>query len=202
MIGHDGFASKSGILFGGALIIAFAVAPLSATTVRKISPATPPLKDSLPPAQLDATIATALSDGAGKRRAGLLCLPNGKLRVRDFASSAIAFRATVAQALDDRKSAYPALVANGTALSVSLVLINANLCARSWGAFGRGDRISLSGTTSVTFEWTFKRALVEHHATEQVTLIVPHDDAVAPEEILLRAVGQLVDKIGAEDKAA
>ncbi len=81
-------------------------------------------------------------------------------------------------------------------------MINANLCARSWGAFGRGDRVSLSGTTSVTFEWVFKRALVERHATERVTLTVPRDDAAAPEDILLRAVGQLVDQIGADDKAA
>ncbi|MFM9934950.1 MAG: hypothetical protein ACKVOL_01990, partial [Novosphingobium sp.] len=144
----------------------------------------------------------ALGDHAGQRRAGLLCMPNGGMKVRDFVSSNFAFKSIVDQALQDMKPKAAVLVADGTTLTISLKGIKAKLCARSWGAFGKGDRVSLTGTATVTFDWSVVRPSREHHATAEVTLDVAHADAAAPEEILRQTVNRLLEAILASASAA
>lgn len=164
--------------------------------------AAPPAVVALPPAMLNVTIAAGLADRAGPRRAGALCFPHGAFKVRNFAANDAAFRTIVERALRNRKAALPALVANGTTLTISLKAIKANLCARGWGAFGQGDRVSLSGNAAVTFDWAFDAMPLARRATTEVVVEASHEEGATPEEILRRAVNLVLDVIAEGSKAA
>ena len=90
------------------------------------------------------------SASAGVLRAGLLCLPSGSAQVADFVSSEAEFQRVLDEVVDP-------LVASGKRQlvpirSVRLSALDAKLCARGYGVFGLGDKVSHSGTVQVSFE--------------------------------------------------
>jgi hypothetical protein len=148
------------------------------------------------PAAGSGTVDMPLAAAVGPLRAGKLCLPNGKVRVRDFVSSQSAFAAMVTDALAalaaDRKARLSAL---GPPVSVHLVGISAKLCAKEWGAFAFGDRKSLSGDAAFAFEWGAARLGAVSLTRHQVVLKLKGGQALPPPEILNAAVTQLLTEI-------
>jgi hypothetical protein len=129
----------------------------------------------------------------GPLRAGKLCLPNGKVRVRDFISGQSAFGSMVTEAMDDLDSARKArLSALKTPVSVHLVGIKAKLCARDWGAFGYGDRRSLAGEAAFTFELGTAQQGSPVVTKHEVALKLKGAEALPPSEILQAALNQLL----------
>lgn len=144
------------------------------------------------PARLLTALVAGLADHAGARRAGLMCLPNATLRVRDFVFGGSDFNGIVSAALAAAQPAAAALVSDGTTVSIKLVSIDAKLCARNWGVFGRGDRVSLSGKARVTFDWTVTGAAGSKHETSDVAVEIARSDPAPPDQILRKAVDRLL----------
>ena len=162
----------------------------------------PPAAPVLVPAQLKVMMKPAPGDHAGQRRAGLLCMPNGSLHVRDFVATEADLRVIVDQALKGQQPLAAALVANGTTLTISLTAIRAKLCARAWGAFGQGDHTALSGSIQVTFDWSVVTTAQTRHAAADIALDVAHDDAAVTAQILRRTVDRLIKQIVQSGQAA
>ncbi len=137
-------------------------------------------------------IVIGLASHAGARRAGLLCMPNGSLRVRDFVSGESEFQGVVRDALAAAQPAAAALVSDGTTLTIRLMAIDAKLCARAWGAFGRGDRVSLSGKAAFTFDWAVADKVGSRGDTSQVSFEVARTEAATADQILRSAVDRLL----------
>jgi hypothetical protein len=135
----------------------------------------------------------------GPLRAGKLCFPNGKLRVRDFVSGQSAFGVMVTEAVDGLESNRKArLLASKTPVSIHLTEIKAKLCARDWGAFGYGDRRSLAGEAAFTFELGTVRQGSPVVTKHEVALKLKGAEALPPPEILQAALVQLLNTVAAE----
>ncbi|OYW16664.1 MAG: hypothetical protein B7Z39_00345 [Novosphingobium sp. 12-64-8] len=156
----------------------------------------------MPPAKLIATVDAGLRDHAGKRRAGMLCFPNGKLRIRDFVPSDDDLQRVAARALRDYGHKGAALTADGVTFEIRLKAINANLCAHSWGFWGIGsNRSELSGKATITFAWSLTRPQRPREATSDVLLEMRRDDAATPVEIMEMAVQRMLDTVIAGEAA-
>jgi hypothetical protein len=155
--------------------------------------------DSTAPESLNPFGASAvdipIASTVGPLRAGKLCLPNGKVRVRDFVSGQSAFGVMVKEALDgldsDRRTHLSALNAP---VSVHLVGIKAKLCARDWGAFGFGDRRALAGEAAFTFELGTTHQGAAPATRHEVSLKLKGADALPPPDILHLALVQLLSE--------
>lgn len=169
--------------------------------VRRATTTARPAPPPLPPAKLIATVDAAPRDRAGKRRAGMLCLPNGKLRVRDFVPSDGDLQLVADRALKYFGPKAAPLIADGVVFEIRLKSINANLCAHSWGVFGLGDRKDLSGKATFTFAWTLTRPQRPREATSDVLLDLHGDDAATPVEIMEMAVERMLDTVVAGEAA-
>jgi hypothetical protein len=129
---------------------------------------------------------------AGVLRAGLLCLPSGTAQVADFVSSEIDFQ----RVLDNVASALAASKSSrfSPIRSVRLTGLNAKLCARSYGVFGMGDKVSHSGTVQVTFEietgGNGDRPTVD---SRSIKLEIEKKDALPLRSILELALQELLD---------
>ncbi len=136
-----------------------------------------------------------IASTVGPLRAGKLCLPNGKVRVRDFVSGQSAFGVMVTEAMDDLDSdRRTRLSALKTPLSVHLVGIKAKLCARDWGAFGFGDRRALAGEAAFTFELGVTRQGAAPATRHEIPLKLKGADALPPPDILHLALVQLLSE--------
>lgn len=93
-----------------------------------------------------------LNESAGQARAGKLCFPNGKLHISDFIRSQQAFRQLVDDENQERSGSAGSNPQTSDQTEISLASAKASLCAKNWGAFGMGNRRSLSG--KVTFNFT------------------------------------------------
>ena len=189
---------RVGIAAIAALVFLGCVSPAASRPARTASlpvRAELPAPQSTPPripARLLTGLAAGLADHAGAKRAGLMCLPNGNLRVRDFVYGETDFNGIVSEALAAAQPAAAALVADGTTLSLKLVSIDAKLCARAWGVFWHGDRVSLSGKASMTFDWVMTDMAGSRHETSSVALEIARADAATTDQILRRAVDRLL----------
>lgn len=133
------------------------------------------------------------TDIAGPLRAGKLCFPNGKVRVRDFVSGQRAFGVMVTEAVDGLNSDHKArLSALKSPVSVHLVGITAKLCAKNWGGLGFGDKRSLAGEAAFAFEVGMVRNDATVLTKHQVTLKLKGAEALPPPEILHSALVQLL----------
>lgn len=131
----------------------------------------------------------------------MLCLPNGKLRVRDFVPSDGDLQLVTARALRNYGPKGAPLVADGVVFEIRLKAINANLCAHSWGFWGIGsNRSELSGKATVTFAWSLTRPQRPREATSDVLLEMRRDDAT-PVEIMEMAVERMLDTVIAGEAA-
>ena len=136
------------------------------------------------------------STAVGSLRAGKLCLPHGKMRVRDFVSGQSAFGLMLSQAVAELNSERQTQLSILSPLvSVHLVGISAKLCAKNWGVFGLGDRSSLAGDAAFTFEFSINRNGERAIAQHQVALKLKANDAQPPAEILNNALSELLTKI-------
>ena len=118
--------------------------------------------------------------------AGLACLPNGKLRLRDFAPSPLLARDVLAAALGEGDSGRMPQVA------VTLQGLDGKLCARDYGVFGRGDRQGLSG--AVTFRYAWTRGGVPLHE-EVIRVEAGRREAGTPSDLFSRGLDQLARRI-------
>ncbi|HET9628625.1 MAG TPA: hypothetical protein VFP14_03990 [Novosphingobium sp.] len=129
----------------------------------------------------------AREDHVGKA-AGLACLPNGKIYLRDFAPSPLLARDQLADALDRMGAAPLATVA------VTLLSLEGKLCARDFGMFGRGDRQSLSGAVTFRFAWSLESGSVHQEA---VTVEALRHNGGTPGDLFTRALDELAHRIAA-----
>jgi hypothetical protein len=165
--------------------------------------ADPPLataQDNLAPKNLLALESSAVdipfSMAVGSLRAGKLCLPHGKMRVRDFVSGQSAFGVMLSQAVAGLNTERQTRLSNlSPPVSVHLVGISAKLCAKDWGAFGLGDRNSLAGDAAFTFEFSMYRNVARATVQHQVALKLKANDALPPAEILNNALTKLLTRI-------
>ncbi len=142
------------------------------------------------------TVDIPFATAVGPLRAGKLCLPNGKVRVRDFVASQSAFAAMVTDAADSRpadRNARPST--KSPPVAVRLVGITAKLCAKDWGAFSFGDRRSLSGDAAFTFEVGSGGVGADSAVTHQIVLKLKGSQALPPADILNAALIQLLAEI-------
>jgi len=203
--GNAGAGSPTRFIAMFACALAFLLIPQQTAAHRPLhhtAPARPPAAPPLSPAKLIAIVDAAPRDRAGKRRAGMLCLPNGKLRVRDFVTSDDELQLVAQRALRHSGTKGAPLVADGVVFEIHLKSINANLCAHSWGFWGIGsNRSELSGKATVTFAWTLTRPQRPREATSDVLLDLHGDDAATPVEIMEMAVERMVDTVIAGEAA-
>lgn len=96
----------------------------------------------------------ALNESAGQARAGKLCFPNGKLHISDFVRSQQAFRQLLDDEIQERSGSAASNPQTSDQTEISLASVKASLCAKNWGAFGMGDRKSLSGKVAFNFTLT------------------------------------------------
>ncbi|WP_311267425.1 hypothetical protein [Sphingobium sp. WCS2017Hpa-17] len=146
-----------------------------------------------PPLTVTTSIAFPLNTVVGPVRAGLLCMPNGKLRGRDFLRSQRDFSLLIQRALSERQ-ADPSLARLGD-LQVDLQRMRVKLCARSWGVFGTGDRKALSGQAEFTFAWSSNRDSAATKSIARIIIERNKDDAIPTEEIMEQALNRLLDQI-------
>ena len=158
-------------------------------------PTVPLTAPEIVPAELNTSLVAKLGDHAGQRRAGLVCMPNGGFHIRDFISGESAFHELVDQVLNEAKTKAAPLLANRTVLSISLISINSKLCARSWGVFGQGDRVSLTGTARMTFDWLVARSGSTRRENTEIVLDVARSDAASTDQILRMATERLLEVI-------
>lgn len=155
-----------------------------------------PLQALDPPAAVGAEIGhtvvlsfspAALDSHVGKG-AGLACLPNGKLRLRDFAPSPLLARDMLAETLGKAEAEGRA----ASRLSVTLQGLEGKLCARDYGVFGRGDRQSLSGVVTFNFAWTRGEGAVRQAA---VRVEARRHGGETPGDLFGRALDELARRI-------
>jgi hypothetical protein len=140
-----------------------------------------------------ASIAFPLTTVVGPVRAGLLCMPNGKLRGRDFLRSHKDFPLLIQRALSERQA--DRSLADIGDLKVDWQMLRVKLCARSWGVFGTGDRKALSGQAEFTFAWSSDRDSATAKTIARVIIERDKDDAIPAEEIMDEALNRLLDQI-------
>ena len=94
-----------------------------------------------------AKLEIASGETVGMVSAGMLCLPKGILRVRDFVWDDEDLTSVLREALAELHTGQrqDGLSWSPRAISVTLTGIRAKLCARKWGVFGTGDTKSLAG---------------------------------------------------------
>lgn len=189
------FALTPALALGGPA----SAAPRGPATLRTVAQPLLPPAPQLPPAQLTASVDAQPRDHAGQRRAGLMCFPNGALRIKDFVPAEGDFQLAADRALRDLGASATPLRAAGVTFTLHLKAVKASLCARSWGVFGRGDRSSLSGTATVTFAWSLARPQHPREATADVLIDVARDQAATPVEILRRAVTRVFQLVLASE---
>lgn len=135
-------------------------------------------------------IGPALSDGAGILKAGLLCIPKGRARVADFVPSEAAYRRIFEDAAYDKGEA-SSLAANWP----TLTRIDANLCAKGFGVFGMGDKRSMSGRVSFTFQFSEGAGQVRAPSMKTVLVDRTAREAIPTEQYLPLAIKSLVDTL-------
>lgn len=143
-------------------------------------------------------LAVGADDRAGILSAGMLCLPHGILRVRDFVSDAREFEQSLNLAISrlDAQSYADFAFANGTSLTVRLTNVDAKLCSRKYGAFGFGDRKNLSGKVLVSFEWSkVSGGNYVNGGKEDIEVITSKNSAKPLNLIFSDAIDKLVIKL-------
>lgn len=118
------------------------------------------------------------------QKAGMLCLPNGSLRLRDFMPSAEAAQAELV-------AAHPL----AEELTVTLSGMGGKLCARDYGMFGLGKRQSFTGEVSFRFEWT---AAGQPRRAAVITVEAPRREPATAGAIFTTALFRLAGKIASE----
>lgn len=90
----------------------------------------------------------------GRMSAGKLCLPSGVVRVSDIVANQRELKLVAQAAADEVITELPA-TAPRTSLRVAISIegIDAKFCQRKYGAFGMGDRRSLTGHANFEFAW-------------------------------------------------
>lgn len=103
----------------------------------------------------EATLGVPLDARAGVAKAGMLCLPSGRLHVSDFVASEQEFSNQVGRAFEREVGAETSFPSPAVpSVRIVLTSIDAELCARKYGAFGMGNRRALSGRVEFHFAWS------------------------------------------------
>lgn len=127
----------------------------------------------------------------GPVRAGLMCLPNSKLRGRDFVRSQKDLTLLVQQVASEQE-------ADGHRLNdveINFKGLSVKLCAKSWGVFGTGDRQDLSGEANFVFDWSGGSPPVTGPRTVRLEIKVGKGEAMPSNDIMREAVNQLLARI-------
>lgn len=135
-----------------------------------------------------------LNDSAGQARAGKLCFPNGKLHISDFVRSQQAFRQLVDDENQERSGSAASNPQTSDQTEISLTSVKASLCAKNWGAFGMGDRRSLSG--KVTFNFTLATPApndAPRIVPRQIELRADSNQGRSTEDFLSQAIRILIE---------
>jgi hypothetical protein len=133
--------------------------------------------------------------GVGSRAAGKLCLPNGKLRRRDFLYGEEDAQWTLDRMLAQRGVSE----AKRGRIDVALTGIAVKLCARDWGVFGHGDRETLTGTVRTTWGWRFGQGAVHE---EVVAAEMPAGHGRTPQEMIEAAMAEVATRIATSAEVA
>lgn len=141
-----------------------------------------------------ASVGVAFDARAGTAKAGMLCLPSGGFRVADFVASDVEFANQAREAfLSNGARATTAAQPEADGLRIRLDRIEASLCARKYGAFGLGDKRSLSGQVEFEFSWTVTGDLIARH--EIVRLAVPKTKGKPAEAFLQDALAVFAERV-------
>ncbi|WP_225207831.1 hypothetical protein [Novosphingobium huizhouense] len=152
------------------------------------APAAPPLRAL---AQVRLLVDLPRTQRAGARAAGMLCLPNGVVRVVDLVGGDAALEATVRAAL---ARAGETRLRGGGDIEIHLTEVSVKLCARKWGAFGiGGDHGALSGEANYAFRWT--RTGDAEPRSARIALSIDRHAPMTAGEITGRALDLLFDRI-------
>ncbi|NML95386.1 hypothetical protein [Novosphingobium olei] len=159
-----------------------AVAAVPSTSV---APTLPPL------AHVSLLVDLPRSAKAGARAAGMLCLPNGAVRVVDLVGRDQALEATVRAAL---ARAGEARLRGRGEIEIHLTDVSVKLCARNWGAFGMGgDHGALSGEARYAFRW--RRGGAGPAMPVEIAFGIDRHAPMTAGEITGRALDLLFDRI-------
>jgi hypothetical protein len=138
--------------------------------------------------------------GAGIAKAGMLCLPSGRLHVSDFVEDPDDFVSQARAAFSPVSTELrPGRAVPARTLRVSLEGVAASLCARKFGVFGRGDRQSMSGSADFHFTWSIAgpgSAVVATRA-EIVHLDIRKEEAKPTGRLLAQALVVLARRVAA-----
>ena len=145
-----------------------------------------------------AKISYPLNKRVGALRAGLLCMPNGGLRLGDFVEDDVKFGVMVNEVLAE--AAGDRVAAEGSPVSIDLKNAKVKLCAKAWGVFGRGDTKSLSGDVSFGFDWTLASRRKPDSGSSTIAFTIPAKAALAPPMILKEALRRLLVAIEAQSR--
>ncbi len=90
----------------------------------------------------------------GRMSAGKLCLPSGAVRLFDIVANQRQLMLIAQAAVDEITMASPATGPRiFVRVAISIEEIDVKFCQRKYGAFGMGDRRSLSGRAKFGFAW-------------------------------------------------
>ena len=111
--------------------------------------------ESQPSVRIDeARIVPDTTSTVGRMSAGKLCLPSGVVRLSDFVANQRELKLVAQAAADEVISESPITGARSSLrVAISIEAIDAKFCQRKYGAFGMGDRRSLTGHANFQFAW-------------------------------------------------
>ncbi|CAM8636318.1 MULTISPECIES: hypothetical protein [Sphingobium] len=132
-----------------------------------------------------------LESAVGPVRAGLLCLPKGTVRGKDFVRSQRDLARMVRQAASEQ---------NGTGrafadLQIHFQGLRVQLCAKSWGVFGMGDTQALSGKADFVFAWSRGPGTPAEKQVFRLQIDLSKNDAMPPDDIMREALNRLLLQI-------
>jgi hypothetical protein len=139
----------------------------------------------------EAVLGLPLDARAGVTKAGMLCLPSGRLHVGDFVASEREFSERARHALDGEESIGAASrPLSAPSLRIVLTGIEADMCARKYGIFGLGNRRALSGRVEFDFSWSIlgdDAVKQEHIVIDVAKSSAKPSDAILPDALSILA---------------
>ena len=145
-----------------------------------------------------AAIPVPKGQSAGMLRAGLACLPSGRLTRGDFVADPTEMQQDLHDALAALDPARLAALPGGgkAALTIELREISTRLCNKSYGVFGRGDTRSLSGEARFLFGWKAASAPAgEPAGTVEIVLTPGKRDGATPRSLFREALARLAERL-------
>jgi hypothetical protein len=181
--GSNSMLSKSANILGSLALIAGAFKPLLASE--------PPRHFRM----ITTTTDLPMSTHIGRVRAGLLCLPHKSMRLVDLigSKSRLAELSYFAFAATGRRTPVGSQLAVAD-ISIQLLSVDAKLCSKAWGVFGRGQSKQLSGDVSFRYRWKIEGSPLQI-SDEVITITIGSNDAETADAITRHSLDKLFEKI-------